>query len=212
MTYIHIGCGFDVGEGWHNYDASPTLRFERLPAVGKLYKKNDVRFPDAVQYGDITTGPLSPLGVARGIYSSHMLEHLSQNDAIAALRHMHEMLAPDGILRIVVPDLESRARFYLDQLGSGTADAADDFMNGTHLGLERRPSSVLRRAQLMLGNSQHLWMYDERSLTAILASTGFTAVRRCRYGDCEDPMFERVENEDRFRWERGEELAVEARK
>ena len=56
MVYVNVGCGFDAGDGWLNFDASPTLRFERVPVLGRLYTKNDARFPESVRYGDIVKG------------------------------------------------------------------------------------------------------------------------------------------------------------
>ena len=42
---IHIGCGYTVGEHWKNYDSTPTLRFERIPIIGKFININENRFP-----------------------------------------------------------------------------------------------------------------------------------------------------------------------
>ena len=47
-TYVQYGCGFDAPDGWINYDASPTLFFERIPVLGRLYTKNERRFPNIV--------------------------------------------------------------------------------------------------------------------------------------------------------------------
>ena len=51
--YVQYGCGFSAPEGWKNFDASPTLQFERLPVIGRLFTKNASRFPENVRYGDI---------------------------------------------------------------------------------------------------------------------------------------------------------------
>jgi hypothetical protein len=57
-----------------NFDASITLRMERLPVVGRFVKKNSQRFPDGVAFGDIVKGLPLPDGSADGIYASHVLE------------------------------------------------------------------------------------------------------------------------------------------
>jgi hypothetical protein len=41
-------------------------------------------------------------------------------------------------------------------------------------------------------------MWDEKSLAAALRKTGFTGIRRCRFGDCADTAFRQVEDADRF--------------
>jgi len=62
--YVQYGCGFCAPKDWTNFDSSPTLRWERLPVIGKLYTKNSQRFPLGVLYGDIVKGlPAHPLVV-----------------------------------------------------------------------------------------------------------------------------------------------------
>jgi hypothetical protein len=50
----------------------------------------------------------------------------------------------------------------------------------------------------LFNTSEHLWMWDEPSLRSALREHGFAEIRRCRFGDCEDPMFQRVEDAGRF--------------
>lgn len=54
--YLQYGCGWCAPEGWLNFDASPTLRFERLPLIGRLHTRNAERFPANVRYGDVVKG------------------------------------------------------------------------------------------------------------------------------------------------------------
>ena len=111
--YVQYGCGCSAPGGWRNFDASPTLRFERLPLIGRLYTKNKSRFPANVAYGDIVKGlPIAP-GSCDGVYCSHVLEHLSLDGFRTALRNTHGLLRPGGVFRLVVPDLEYYAKRYL---------------------------------------------------------------------------------------------------
>ena len=75
--YIQYGCGLSAPMEWRNFDASPTLRFERLPVIGQFYTKNDKRFPTNVEYGDIVKGLPVEINSCKGVYCSHILEHLS---------------------------------------------------------------------------------------------------------------------------------------
>lgn len=217
-TYVQFGCGFSTADGWLNFDSSPTLRVERLPAVGptvsRLLARNSKPFPESVQYGDILRGlPVAENSVA-ACYASHVLEHLSANDMRVALRNTLKILRPGGVFRLIVPDLESRAKVYLKDLESGASDANSRFMRATGLGLESRPAGLLGQIRLMLGGSQHLWMWDEPSMRAELERAGFVAIRRCKFGDASEPMFGAVEEVSRF-VEDGthiEECAMEARK
>ncbi len=47
------------------------------------------------------------------VYSSHFFEHLSLHNAKYILKEIHRILKQDGIIRIVVPDLENICREYL---------------------------------------------------------------------------------------------------
>ena len=48
------------------------------------------------------------------------------------------------------------------------------------------------------GNSNHLWMWDAKSLSVELQNAGFIGIRACKFNDCEDEMFRFVEEKVRF--------------
>lgn len=199
MLYVQYGCGLSAPDGWLNFDASPALRIERLPVVGRFLRVTG--FPPGARVGDIVRGlPISD-GSARGVYASHVLEHLTLADCRTALRNTLRMLMPGGTFRLIVPDLEARARRYVEDGDGGL------FMRSTMLGKEARPS-LRQRASL----SAHLWMWDFRSMSAELQDAGFTSIRRASFGDAEDPMFARVEDRGRFIDGDLHELAIEARR
>ncbi len=126
--YVQFGAGLCGPSGWENFDASPTVRLQRLPVVGGVGKLAGPVFPDNVQYGDITKGLPVPDGKVDGVYASHVLEHLSYEDAHTALRNTFKMLRSGGIFRCIVPDLAERARRYVAALDQQSASAAHDFM------------------------------------------------------------------------------------
>src|SRR5258708_24792378 len=125
--YIQYGCGLSVGEGWLNFDSSPTLRIERLPIIGRhlsaYFSGNAQRFPEAVQYGDICQGLPIVDNSAVGCYASHVLEHLGLEDLRRALANTFKMLAPGGIFRLIVPDLYERAKRYVNDADRASPDA-----------------------------------------------------------------------------------------
>jgi len=201
-VYVQYGCGFAAGEGWCNFDSSPTLRIERIPLVGKTISRrfsgNAQPFPPSVRYGDICKGlPVKP-GTARGVYASHVLEHLSLEELRQALTNTYELLAPGGTFRLIVPDLEERARRYVEGARNQSPDAAGMFLRTSGLGQERKVRTLLQHAREVIGGSKHLWMWDEHSMTAELSKAGFVSIRRCDLGDAADPMFLRVEAKGRF--------------
>ena len=210
-VYVQYGCGLSAPAGWLNFDASPRLRLERVPGLGALLGASLGRlFPASVRYGDIVRGLGLPDGAARAVYCSHVLEHLARDDVPRALANTYRLLAPGGVFRLVVPDLEWRAARYLEARRAGAGDAADRLMEALELGTRRRasdPVSLLRQA---FGRSRHCWMYDFAGLRALLAEAGFVAIRRCALGDAADPMFGAVEDPARFQAGDARELAIEA--
>src|ERR1700754_5145043 len=113
--YVQYGSGWlSAPEGWINFDASFTLRWERTPLVGRLYSKNSQRFPSSVRFGDIVAGLPVKESSCRGVYASHVLEHLSLSEFHLALENTKKILADGGIFRAIVPDLEWSAREYLN--------------------------------------------------------------------------------------------------
>ncbi len=190
---VQYGCGFSAPAGWRNFDASPTLRFERLPFVGRFYSRNGNRFPANVEYGDIVKGLPLAHGTCSAIYASHVLEHLELQDFQRALANTYKLLESGGLFRLVVPDLQVLAKRYVD---SQEPLAAVQFMKETSLGIESRSRSLAGSFRSWLGNSSHLWMWDFQSLSEELRAVGFVDIRRCNCGD--EPVFAPAEDPNRF--------------
>jgi SAM-dependent methyltransferase len=206
--YVQFGCGLCAPTSWRNFDASPTLRWEKVPLVGKLSLRNKNRFPENVAYGDIVNGlPLLPCSCA-GIYASHVLEHLSLEDSRRALANTLSYLIPGGVFRLVVPDMERLCRDYLAALEAGNRDAVMRLMENSGLGQKERPKKVMGKVVHVFGNSAHRWMWDYAALSLELEKTGFVDLRRCQCADCADPAFSEVEDPARF----DASLAIECRK
>ncbi len=194
-AYVQYGCGLTAPKGWLNFDASPTLRVQRMPLIGRLGTVGGTTFPANVRYGDIVKGLPVGSGSCRAVYCSHVLEHLPLQDFRAALVNTRAVLATGGIFRLVVPDLRVAAQRYLEDASDA---AAERFMTETFLGVAERPRGVRGLLKTWLGNSQHLWMWDYPSLRRELATAGFKDIRPARLGDSGEPMFAAVEEESRW--------------
>lgn len=203
--YVQYGCGWSAPDEWRNFDASPTLRYERLPILGRLYTKNHDRFPINVEYGDIVKGLPVRQNSCAGVYCSHVLEHLSLADFRIALGNTKKILRPNGIFRLVLPDLEHSIHLYKND---SSPEAALEFMRETSLGHETRARGLGGALRAWLGNSNHLWMWDYPSIVPELEKQGFVDIRRAHYGDSSDPSFSTVENEGRWK----DALGLECRK
>jgi len=206
--YVQYGCGWDAPDGWMNFDASPTLRIERIPLFGKrlsiMIKRNPAPFPDNVRYGDIVKGlPLSD-ETCIGIYCSHVMEHLSLEDFRKALTNTQRLLETNGIFRLVLPDLA----FYISKYLETSSNSAFEFMCSTGLGESSRARGVKGLVQEFLSNSRHRWMWDYPSLERELSQAGFTEIRKAVFGDSTDAKFNQVERYERW----ANSLGVECRR
>ena len=90
---FNLGCGPTIAEGWRNFDLSP------INEDVEYWHANDP-IPASDCYVDV-------------IYHSHMLEHLNPSNAKIFLKDCFRVLKKNGIMRIVVPDLEGICQQYL---------------------------------------------------------------------------------------------------
>ena len=195
LEYVQYGSGFSAPVSWRNFDASLTLRFEKLPIVGRLYTKNRDRFPVNVEYGDIAKGlPVLP-GSCQGVYCSHVLEHLCLTDFRSALKNTNKILRAGGIFRFVLPDLKYEIKKYL---ADDSDIAAITFMKETSLGCINREKNIASFFINYFGKHKHLWMWDYKSIKHELEKEGFVKVRRAYFGDSADKAFADVENIKRW--------------
>lgn len=194
--YVQYGAGLTGPPAWKNFDSSPTLRLQRLPIVGRIARRYLApEFPDVIEFGDIVKGLPVREQSCEAIYCSHVLEHLALEDMRTALRNTFDHLRPGGTFRLVVPDLAMIADSYV---ASGDDGAALAFMRATLLGVERRERGLGALARGAMGNSKHLWMWDHASMSAELDRAGFVDIQRAELGDSGDPMFDAVEDADRW--------------
>lgn len=197
--YVQYGCGLSAPGGWLNFDASPTLRIQKTPLVGKLTKGLlNVQFPETVRYGDIVEGLPVADASCDGVYCSHVLEHLSLQDLRTALRNTLRILKPGGMFRLVMPDLETMINAYNEAKAEGDANAALEFIRNTLMGLETRPRGLRALVEGAFGNTQHLWLWDYSAAEKELHAAGFARIRRAAFHDSEDVRFLEVEDPDRF--------------
>jgi SAM-dependent methyltransferase len=188
---LQLGAFDQVQEGWLSTDVTPHLFVARVPGMAWLLHRAGVIGPE--RYAAHRSGRfrrLSYLDVERrfrfdddtfeAVYASHLLEHLDPDVAQRCLKEVHRVLRPGGILRVAVPNLDEVVAQY---------DPAepDGFLAGLYDAHSGRRS---RR-------SLHRWMYNPKSLEALLRRVGFRDVERFefRQGRCPD-----VEEIETRRW------------
>jgi len=74
------------------------------------------------------------------------------------------------------------------------------FLRETSLGREKRSRELKVILSEWLGNSQHFWMWDYKSITQELEKIGFIGIRRAEFGGAAaDIMYREVEGKERWR-------------
>jgi predicted SAM-dependent methyltransferase len=197
--YVNFGCGVSCPPEFTNFDGSFNLRMQRSVIVGGLIKKmSSVRFPDNALYADIVKGLPVKNNSLKGIFSSHILEHLALNELRTSLRNCYDYLQPGGIFRAVLPNLEEAIQSYVKEKLAGNKEAAINFMSYTFLGYEKRPTSVMDLLKWRLSGHHHFWMWDFEALQLELMNAGFTTVYRSGFNKSIDAYFNHAEFPSRF--------------
>ena len=195
MAYrVNLGCGASPTPGWVNLDNSWTVRLASrrlLWAAGSrlgLFNVQQEKFAavcreKGIRWADVTKGiPLAEKS-SDIVYSSHMLEHLPRQLALQLLKDVSRVLVPGGWVRLVLPDLARLVERYARERD------ADLFVRSTLLGRERsNGTSMLARVKGgLVGDREHSWMYDARSLCSLLIEAGFPDPQVLRAGETRIP-------------------------
>ena len=184
MTRINMGCGDSPIDGWENFDNSFSVWLARHSLLASIFcrflpiqNRKFVEFArqKGIRYCNATRIPVSD-GTATAIFSSHMLEHLDRTQAEHFVREAFRVLAPAGVLRITVPDLDEQISLYTKYRD------ADRFMRHTMLGREDANGTRARLKHLLFGDRAHLWMYNNQSLSALMTAAGFASVQPAPQG------------------------------
>ena len=96
MKYVNLGCGGRFINEWTNFDFisnSPFVKQVNL-IKGIPLESEEVDF----------------------VYHSHVLEHFDKSQGEHFIRECYRVLKKEGVLRVVVPDLEQIAINYLQTL------------------------------------------------------------------------------------------------
>jgi predicted SAM-dependent methyltransferase len=158
---LHIGCGPHAIPGWINLDIYPA--------------------PLSM---NVMWGLPFSTGSARYVFVSHLLEHLYfPLDVQALLKEIRRVLAPGGIVRVVVPDIEQCIEAYHRNDRAFFASRRETWSwwpeNPTRLedflayaGAGAEPTYLFE---------SHKYGYDFETLERALQNQGFTNITRSNY-------------------------------
>lgn len=175
---VNIGCGMNPTLNWDNYDNSYSIILSSYPLITKLLyklqilndqqvsyinfcKNNKIKWANASKHIPISDNTVDVL------YSSHMLEHLDQQEACVFMKEAFRVLRPGGTIRIVVPDLARLVEIY------NINRDANELIMSMHTCVPNAKSLQQRLRYALFGYRHHLWMYDTASLKKLLVQAGF---------------------------------------
>lgn len=164
---VHLGCGADVRAGWVNVDS-----FTLPVLTGDVLKDPDTV---AIQYDLRQPMPLAPESCTY-VYSSHFFEHLHGEDGYRLMQDCYQFLEPNGVFRIVLPDLKAGFRAYVEKdeqyfdllrqnlLHSIVPPYSDDATLADYINFA------------VYQHGEHKCIYDVEKLTKMLTKIGFRSV------------------------------------
>lgn len=164
---INLGCGPSVLEGWVNVDIS------RGPGIDVVW--------------DLSHGLPFPDESCALIFSEHVIEHLSREDAENFVRECYRVLQKGGVVRISTPDAGRYLRSYA---GDGEFLRHSSFTQAIETPLDRIN-------QMMREDGQHLWVYDNASLLLLLRRAGFSRCVEQEFGVSLNPRMSNLDSPGR---------------
>jgi predicted SAM-dependent methyltransferase len=196
-------------------DGSWNARLAKHPLVRRLLAsmrfiekdKSEIPWSSKIFIHDIRKPLPFPDGSASAIYASHVLEHLYFEEGTRLIREAFRVLSAGGILRVVVPDLNSIVQEYLGERPFGQLSGEFGSLRPAdrvnHRLLMHSPNSPSGNLLYRIYNSwqdfhSHKWMYDSDSLIALFQAAGFADAqsRGCRQSRIED--VDKIEDESRI--------------
>jgi len=144
---VQLGCGDNAFDGWVNIDLGSSADLQL----------------------DLRGGFPAPAGSVRFIYSEHFFEHLPLSASQLLLRDCAHALAPGGVFRAAMPDLEYLVARY-------QSDWRDqDWLRWPEYQYIDTPARMFNEA---MRNWDHQYLYDEDDLGLRLKEAGFKWTRR----------------------------------
>jgi hypothetical protein len=192
LRRLNVGCGATPTPGWVNYDNSISIRLADWPALTSLLgrfgllseqqrqficivNKKGIRYANAVKRIP------EPDHSVEVLYTCHMLEHLDRCEAALFLKEARRVLVQNGIIRIAVPDLRYHINNYLKEQNG------DAFVENLQIA-RLKPSDLIEKLKhLLIGERNHMWMYDGGSLCRLLSKSGFSNPQVLKAGETTIP-------------------------
>ena len=150
---FNIGCGWrNFGKSWIHIDGGDYDHLDSSDIYLKDYENGS---------GDL-------------IYASHLIEYFDREEVVPLLKRWKNVLKPNGVLRLAVPDFDVCAKLYTD--GKYPLDRFLGVLYG----------------KMPMGDKTiyHKTTYDYFSLTALLNEIGMRKVKKYNWKNTEHAQFD----------------------
>ena len=216
--HLHLGCGLRAPAGWLNVDGSPQVALARRPwlkkflvATGLLPQRQaQIPWSPTVMRLNLTRSLPFPANHFVAVYSSHLLEHLYYEHALALLKEIYRVSRSGAVCRAVVPDLHAVVLRYVQAKADEDPQAGMRMVEELMVHDKGPKRGLLGAYYRATAFHQHKWMYDAASLADLFAMAGFTSVRQATYLDSRIGRIAEVEDAGRIL--HGQGVAVEGMK
>jgi len=163
---LHIGCGNRRLDGFVNIDVA-----------GSVDVRADVRRRLPFRDGSIDF-----------IFSEHLIEHLTRDEAVRFLAECRRVLIPGGVFRVATPDLEMLAKEY----GSGSWRTAEWL---ERFGYGWIPDRCIM-LNLIMREWRHKHLFDFEDLRMVGNLAGFLMATRPKVRESSHPELRGLEHRD----------------
>jgi len=180
MIKVNLGSGPNGITGWDNLDWGILPFISKFKAIRDILIKINLISKDysiewpKIRLVDIRNKLPYKDSSVDYIYCSHVLEHFEEYEAIKILYECRRILKTNGVLRIVLPDLNKIIAGYIN---------SEEFCND-FFGYHKKEFSNVKRYFIR----GHQWMYDQPTFENILKNVGFCNIKKfsIKKGNCQD--------------------------
>ena len=153
MVKFNIGCGWrNFGKDWIHIDRG---EYDHLDSSDIFIKGYENDFADL-------------------IYASHFIEYLDREEVVPLLLRWKEVLKPNGVMRLAVPDFEVYARLYW-----GGSYPLESFLGVLYGRMPMGDKTIY-----------HKTVYDFHSLKTLLESIGMLEIKKYNWEETEHSEFD----------------------
>ena len=193
MRILNLGCGNKTSNSKDviSIDWSISLVLKRNFLLRKIFSKflskerfnNINKLPNNILVHNLRKGIPYENNSIDVVYHSHLLEHLDRSNVRGFLMEVLRVLKPNGIQRIVVPDLYLLCKSYIDNyeqciLKKDMSESHENFISAIIEQSVRKEAygsskqiKIMRIIEnIILGDARkrgetHQWMYDKFNLS-----------------------------------------------